>query len=177
MVGQGNRGAAFENLINYTNESYEHRGVAVINKRSTPVKVTRSKGTKVLAGFFEAKSTVDYDGIYRGRAVFFEAKSTQELDRFDLKNVEDHQYEHLEKCHKFGALCFILVEFRKQRKTYLLPFTALRAYKVEASRGGRKSMTLDNFEIDAFEVRTGRVPLDYLAAVDRVWFTEGKMHA
>ncbi|MEK4355158.1 Holliday junction resolvase RecU [Paenibacillus sp. FSL R5-0475] len=177
MVGQGNRGAAFENLINYTNESYEHRGVAVINKRSTPVKVTRSKGTKVLAGFFEAKSTVDYDGIYRGRAVFFEAKSVQELDRFDLKNVEDHQYEHLEKCHKFGALCFVLVEFRKQRKTYLLPFTALRAYKVEASRGGRKSMTLDNFEIDAFEVRTGRVPLDYLAAVDRVWFAEGKMNA
>lgn len=69
-MGQGNRGAAFENLLNYTNESYENRELAVINKRSTPVKVTRSKGTKVLAGFFEAKSTVDYDGIYRGRAVF-----------------------------------------------------------------------------------------------------------
>lgn len=82
MVGQGNLGAAFENLINYTNESYEHRGVAVINKRSTPVKVTRSKGTKVLAGFFEAKSTVDYDGIYRGRAVF--SKLSQPKSLIDL---------------------------------------------------------------------------------------------
>lgn len=89
-IAQGNRGAAFENLINSTNESYENRELAVINKRSTPVKVTRSKGTKVLAGFFEAKSTVYYDGIYRGRTVFFEAKSIQELDRFDLKKVEDH---------------------------------------------------------------------------------------
>lgn len=177
-MGQGNRGAAFENLLNYTNESYENRDLAVINKRSTPVKVTRSKGTKVLAGFFEAKSTVDYDGIYRGRAIFFDAKSTQELDRFDLKNVADHQYEHLEKCHKFGAMCFVLVEFRRQRKTYLLPFTALRAYKVEADRGGRKSMTLDNFEVDAYEVSPGRsIPLDYLAAVDRVWFSEGKKNA
>jgi recombination protein U len=81
-MAQGNRGAAFENLINSTNESYENRELAVINKRSTPVKVTRSKGTKVLAGFFEAKSTVDYDGIYRGRAVF--SKLSQSKNLIDL---------------------------------------------------------------------------------------------
>ncbi|WHY17113.1 Holliday junction resolvase RecU [Paenibacillus sp. G2S3] len=77
--------------------------MAVINKRATPVKVTKSKGSKVHAGYFEAQATVDYDGIYRERAVFFEAKSIQELDRFDLKNVADHQYEHLDMCHKFGS--------------------------------------------------------------------------
>ncbi|MNO22837.1 Holliday junction resolvase RecU [compost metagenome] len=176
-MGQGNRGAAFENLINYTNDSYEHRGVAVINKRSTPVKVTKSSGTKVLAGFYEARSTVDYDGVYRGHALFFEAKSTAELDRFDLKNIAQHQYEHLEKCHGFGAICFVLVEFRKHRKTYVLPFTALRSYITAASKGGRKSMTLDNFEVEAYEVRTGRVPLDYLAAVDRVWFEDTQKNA
>lgn len=172
MVGQGNRGAAFETLINYTNDLYEARKLAVINKRSTPVKVTKSAGTKVLAGFYEARSTVDYDGVYRGRAVFFEAKTTLELDRFDLKNIATHQYEHLEKCHGFGALCFVLVEFRKQHKTYVLPFETLRAYVTAAAKGGRKSMTLDNFEMEAYEVRKGRVPLDYLAAVDKIWFTE-----
>ncbi|KGE18475.1 Holliday junction resolvase RecU [Paenibacillus wynnii] len=171
-VVYGNRGSGFEAVINYINQIYENRKLAVINKRSTPVKVTRSKGTKVLAGFYEAKSTVDYDGIYRGRAIFFEAKSTQELDRFDLKRVEDHQYEHLEKCHAVGAVCFVLVEFRRQRKTYLLPFATLRAYKGEATRGGRKSMTIDNFEVDAYEVMQGRVQLDYLATVDKIWFTE-----
>lgn len=172
MIGQGNRGAAFENLINFTNDLYEARKLAVINKRSTPVKVTKSSGTRVLAGFFEARSTVDYDGVYRGRAIFFEAKTTQELDRFDLKNIANHQYEHLQKCHEFGALCFVLVEFRKHHKSYVLPFETLRAYVTAAAKGGRKSMTLDNFEVEAYEVSKGRVPFDYLAAVDRVWFAE-----
>lgn len=72
----------------------------------------------------------------------------------------------------------MLVEFRKQRKTYLLPFTTLRAYKTEAARGGRKSMTLDNMEIDAYEVSSGRsMPLDYLATVDRVWFEDTQKNA
>lgn len=62
-MGQGNRGAAFENLINYTNESYENRELAVINKRSTPVKVTRSKGTKVLAGFLRLSQPLTMMGF------------------------------------------------------------------------------------------------------------------
>lgn len=176
-INYGGRGMAFEELLNYSNLVFESKGLADIHKRSTPVKVTKSSGSRVLAGFFESKSTVDYDGVYRGRALFFEAKSTAELDRFDLKNISDHQYGHLEKCYGFGAICFVLVEFRKHRKTYLLPFTALRAYKTAALQGGRKSMTMDNFEVDAYEVPSGRVPLDYLAAVDRVWFEGGTEYA
>lgn len=166
----GNRGAAFEMLLQFTNDYYKLKGLAVIEKRSTPVKVTKSSGTRVLAGYYEKKSTVDYDGVYKGRALFFEAKSITDLDRFDLKRVEEHQYDHLSLCYEQGAICFVLVEFVRQRKTYLLPFTALRAYRSHAEQGGRKSMTLDNFEIDAYEVRQGRCPLDYLVVVDRVWF-------
>lgn len=47
---------AFEKLINLANEMYLRGGVALINKRPTPVKVF------VLSGFYEAKSTVDYGG-------------------------------------------------------------------------------------------------------------------
>ncbi|TKI34391.1 hypothetical protein FC700_26965 [Bacillus mycoides] len=38
-MGQGNRGMAFEMLINLANEMYQRGGVALINKRPTPVKV------------------------------------------------------------------------------------------------------------------------------------------
>lgn len=38
-MGLGNRGMAFEMLINLANEMYQRRGVALINKRPTPVKV------------------------------------------------------------------------------------------------------------------------------------------
>lgn len=176
-ISYGNRGQAFEELLNYTNDLYESKGLAAIQKRPTPVKVTKSAGTRVIGGYFESKSTVDYDGVYRGRAIYFEAKSTGELDRFNLKNIDDHQYAHLEKCFGFGAVCFVLVEYRKHRKTYLLPFTALRAYWTVAEQGGRKSMTMENFEVDAYEVETGRAPLDYLAVVDKLLLQGGEANA
>lgn len=64
-MGQGNRGMAFEKLINLANEMYQRESVALINKRATPVKVLKNKGGHVLSGFYEAKSTVDYDYVYK----------------------------------------------------------------------------------------------------------------
>lgn len=51
--------------------------MALINKRPTPVKVLKSKGGRLLNGLYEDKSTVDYDGVYKGRAIAFVAKSTK----------------------------------------------------------------------------------------------------
>ncbi|KFL63443.1 recombination U family protein [Bacillus cereus ATCC 10876] len=56
-MGLGNRGMAFEKLINLANEMYQRGGVALINKRPTSVKVIKSKGSQVIKGFYEAKST------------------------------------------------------------------------------------------------------------------------
>ncbi|MFW5438835.1 Holliday junction resolvase RecU [Paenibacillus apiarius] len=163
----------FEQLIEYTNNLYESKEIAVINKRPTPVKVTRSVGSKVMAGFFEKQSTVDFDGVYQGRAIVFEAKSTKNPTRFDLCNLPDHQYEHLEKCHKRGAIAFILISFEKQQKEYLLPYTALRPYWIEYKKPvGKRSMSILDFDIHAYEVNSGRVPLDYLKVVDEVWGLE-----
>lgn len=36
---------------------------------------------RVKDGYYESKSTVDYDGVYKGRAIAFEAKSTNEMKR------------------------------------------------------------------------------------------------
>ncbi|EEM92647.1 Recombination protein U (Penicillin-binding protein-related factor A) [Bacillus thuringiensis IBL 200] len=48
-MGLGNRGMAFEIIINLANEMYQRGGVALINKRPTPVKVLKSKGVRVLS--------------------------------------------------------------------------------------------------------------------------------
>lgn len=77
-MGQVNRGMAFGMLINLANEMYQRGGVALIKKRPTPMKVLKSKGGRVLNGFYEAKSTVDYDGVYKGRAIEFQPYIVQE---------------------------------------------------------------------------------------------------
>jgi len=86
---------------------YQRGGVVLISKRPAPVKVL-NKGGRVLNEFYEAKSTVDYDGVYK-RAIAFEAKSTEKDTRFDLKNIAQHQLDYLEKAEKMGAICFFLM--------------------------------------------------------------------
>lgn len=102
--------------------------MALINKRPIPVKVVKSKGGRVLNGFYEAKSTVDYDGVYKGRTIVFEAKSTENAGRFDLKNIAQHQLDYLEKAEKMGAICFFLIEFSKDKSIFVVPLSVIQSY-------------------------------------------------
>ncbi|WP_242243687.1 Holliday junction resolvase RecU [Bacillus cereus group sp. BfR-BA-01309] len=167
-MGLGNRGMAFEKLINLSNEMYQRKGVALINKRATPVKVLKSAGGRVLSGFYEAKSTVDYDGVYKGRAVAFEAKSTQSLTRFDLSNIAQHQLDYLEKAEKMGAVCFFLIEFSKDQTVFLVPASVVQSYvRMSHQPNGKKSISRADFDIYGYLVeQTERAPVDYLQYID-----------
>ncbi|RAN86894.1 Holliday junction resolvase RecU [Bacillus sp. SRB_28] len=174
-MGQGNRGMAFEKLINLVNEMYQRGGVALINKRPTPVKVLKSKGGRVLNGFYEAKSTVDYDGVYKGRAVAFEVKSTQNLTRFDLSNIAQHQLDYLEKAEKMGAVCFFLIEFSKDQAIFLVPSSVIQSYvKMSHQPKGKKSIPRADFDIYGYLVeQTERAPVDYLQYIDETGLVPG----
>lgn len=165
------RGMGLEGLIEYANTLYLQKDIAVITKRPTPIKVTRMLRGRITDGVYEKPSTVDFNGAYRGKPVEFEAKSTQELNRFDLKNVEEHQVQHLEACQRHGAICFFLIEFAKHGTVYLLPYEAFRHFWSRRQPGtrGTQSIALTELELNAYEVDSGRVGLDYLKVVDKVW--------
>lgn len=169
------RGMGFEGLIEYSNQIYLQRDIAVINKRPTPVKVINMTGGRITYAVFEKPSTVDFDGIYKGRPIQFEAKSTQELTRFDLKNVEQHQVDHLARCHKHGGICFLLIEFAKHGTVYLIPYETFLHYWYNRKPGvkGTQSISLSDMEVNAYEVREGHVPVDFLEVVDRIWGDSG----
>ncbi|PFJ08530.1 Holliday junction resolvase RecU [Bacillus cereus] len=169
-MGQGNRGMAFEMLINLVNEMYQRRGVALINKRPTPVKVLKSKGGRVLNGFYEAKSTVDYDGVYKGQSIAFEVKSTESPTRFDLKNIAQHQLDYLEKAEKMGAICFFLIEFSKDKSVFVVSLSVIQSYvRMSQQPKGKKSIPRADFDIYGYLVnQTERAPVDYLQYVDEV---------
>lgn len=170
-MSYANRGLSFENLIEYTNTQYEHMGLAVVNKRPTPIRVTSNKHGRV-SGFFEKPSTVDFDGtLLGGRSIVFEAKQVKGETRFDLKNIEKHQVEYLEKCHRLGAVSFLLIEFERLQTVYLLPYESLKHYWDRRQSGirGTQSIPLGDFEVNAWEVGAGRVPVDYLPIVYKIW--------
>lgn len=168
-MSYANRGMGFEAIIDMSNEMYDRKGIAVINKRPTPVKILGRNSKGMVHGFLEKASTVDYDGVYRSKPIYFEAKSTNELRRFDLKNVQEHQAKHLKKVDKHGGVAFILVEFVAHRTVYLLSYETFEHYWSKAQRGGRKSIPIADFDLYAYPVHEGRVPVDYLKTVDKVW--------
>lgn len=142
--------------------------MALINKRPTPVKVIKSKASQVIKGFYEAKSTVDYDGVYKGRAIAFEAKSTENPGRFDLKNIAQHQLDYLEKAEKMGAICFFLIEFSKDKSIFVVPLSVIQSYiRMSHQPKGKKSIPRADFDIYGYLVeQTERSPIDYLQYVD-----------
>ncbi|MBD5797768.1 recombinase RecU [Bacillus pseudomycoides] len=173
----GNRGMAFEMLINLSNEMYQREGVALINKRPTPVKVLKSNNGRVVNGFYESKSTVDYDGVYKGRAVAFEAKSTESLTRFDLKNIAQHQLDYLEKAEKMGAVCFFLIEFSKDKTVFLVPASVIQSYvRMSHQPNGKKSIPRADFDVYGYLVeQTERAPVDYLQYIDETGLITGML--
>ncbi|AJH17043.1 Holliday junction resolvase RecU [Bacillus mycoides] len=172
-MGQGNRGMAFEKLINLSNEMYQRGRVALINKRPTPVKVLKMVYGRVKDGYYESKSTVDYDGVYKGRAIAFEAKSTNEINRFDLKNIARHQLDYLEKAEKMGAICFFLIGFSKDKSVFLVPLSVIQAYvRMSQQPKGKKSIPRADFDIYGYLAdQTERAPVDYLQYIDEQGFT------
>lgn len=172
MTYYGKRGQTFENLINYTNRIYNQQGRAVINKRPTPVKVLKSKGTRITSGFYESKSTVDYDGVYNGKAVVFEAKSTKEK-RLPLSIIPDHQIEYLDRMEKQGAISFLMADMRACDTVFFIQNGLLQKYVKEAQKGGRKSIPLRDLEVYGYEVKSQNgVPLDYLSVIDELMKVE-----
>lgn len=168
MIYYGKRGQSFENLIDYTNQVYRNKGIAIINKRPTPMKIIgKTRGNQHLC-VFDKKSTVDYDGIYKGKPIVFEAKTTS-LKRVPLDIIADHQIEYLNQAESQGAISFLIVEIRPIQDVFIVSNSMLQKYVKNAENGGRKSIPLDELEIYAELVKRGNgIPLDYLSVVDRL---------
>src|SRR5699024_7123096 len=77
-----NRGMNLEEDINETNKFYLATNRAIIHKKPTPIQIVRVHYPKrsaavISEGYFQAKATTDYNGIYKGKHIDFEAKETK----------------------------------------------------------------------------------------------------
>ncbi len=168
-ASQANRGMALENLITSANDVYNARGWAVVHKRPVPVHLVKTQGTRILSAFLEAKSTVDYEGVYRGRSLQFEAKATRETTRLPLDNFHQHQVDHMRACVDQGAIVFAVVEFTKDDERLFVPAKLiLDAWDLRAA-GGRASIPREDLELQCYDIKSSRgVACDYLSVVDKL---------
>ena len=162
----GNRGMTLEEYINLTNEYYKEKNIALIYKKPIPIKVLKINSTKtrIQDAFYEKKSTLDYNGIYKEKYIEFDAKETNNKTSFPLNNIHMHQIEHIKNIISYKGIAFLIVRFNLLNKTYLLKGEKLIEF---LSNEDRKSIPLSYFEQNCKEIKLKYSPrLDYLNVID-----------
>jgi len=162
----GNRGMTLEEDINLTNEYYKEKKIALIYKKPIPIKVLKINETKtrIQDAFYEKKSTLDYNGIYKEKYIEFDAKETNNKTSFPLNNIHSHQIEHIKNIIEYKGIAFLIIRFNLLNKTYILMGEKLIEF---INKEKRKSIPINYFEENCQEIKLKYSPrLDYLNVID-----------
>ncbi len=161
-----NRGMSLEDDINITNEYYKINNIALIYKKPTPIKINKVdyNKSKITDAFFAYASTLDYNGVYKGKYIEFDAKETQSKTSFALSNIHKHQLEHIRRVLYHKGIAFLIIRFINLNKNYLLPASILLDF---IDNNTRKSIPLNFFEQKAYQIDIKYTPrLDYIKIID-----------
>lgn len=168
LIEYKNRGMDLESLINSSNDYYLENDKAVIYKKPTPiglVDVDYKKG-EIKSAYFASKSTLDYNGVYKGRYLDFDAKESHSKTSFPLSNISPHQIEHIKRVLRQDGITFLIVSIANCY--YLLKGEDLLEF---IKSNERKSIPLDYFKNNCMVIKEKLRPrLDYLEIVDKIYF-------
>ena len=165
-----NRGMNLEAAINSSNEYYLEKDRALIYKKPTPigvVDVSYSNHKKTIEkAYFKEQSTLDYNGLYRGKYIEFDAKETQNKTAFPLSNIHKHQLVQIRNVIKHGGIVFLII--RMNNLNYLLTGEDLISY-IDSNE--RKSISYEYIKEKAYLIKEAYNPqLNYLDLVDKIYF-------
>lgn len=163
----GNLGQAFEQEVIYANEAYRRRGIALVQKISTPWKVVR-RGNQIVSAFPEGKSTLDFRGtVKNGISISFDCKESEDIRGLPLKYIKPHQIDYIREALAIGEISFILCYMKIFNKRYLIPGNkVIDSWDYWQKNKGKRNCNYIAVE-DMIEIssRDGII-LDYLAGLE-----------
>lgn len=165
---RGLRGSLLEEMINYTNEEYRQKKLALIQKIPTPITPVEidPETRHITLAYFDQQSTVDYIGSVQGIPVCFDAKEC-ESDTFPLSNVHEHQIEFMKVWEEQEGIAFLLLYFPKRNEARYLPFREFNVFYRRMKEGGRKSFRIEELDPEfLIPVRNG-LYVHYLEGIER----------
>lgn len=171
-----NRGKSLEEDINITNTFYLESKIAVIHKKPTPIQIVnvhypKRSAAVITEAYFQAKSTTDYNGLYRNKHIDFEAKETKNKTRFPLSNIHDHQFEHMQAIIDHGGICFFVIRFTILDETYFIAAEKILRYWLEKAKTNSKSIPYDVIKQEGFLLPFKyQARVDYLKVIDKLYF-------
>lgn len=169
----GNRGMFLENILNDSNTYYNSIDKCLIYKKPTPIKVLNvsyptNRSHVIDKAVYSNISTLDYNGIYKGKYIEFDAKECKSKTSFPLSNIKDHQINHIRKVIKQGGIAFIIIMINDE--FYLLKGEDLILF---IDSNSRKSIEYSYLKEVGYKISESYIPrLKYLDAVDNAYFKE-----
>lgn len=172
QINYANRGMDLENLLNQSNEYYLETNRAVIYKKPTPITISEVKYSNkervITKAYFRTPSTLDYNGIYRGKYIDYDAKETKNKTSFPLANVHAHQLLHMQRVIEHGGISFLIIYMNNN--FYYLDGIDIIAF---VSDNTRKSIPLSYIEEKGYIIEQKIKPrLNYLDIIDQIYFKE-----
>ncbi|MBR5047694.1 MAG: Holliday junction resolvase RecU [Eubacterium sp.] len=136
---RGLRGSVLEEMINYTNEKYRERKLALIQKIPTPITPVRfdKNSRHITLAYFDQRSTVDYLGVVQGIPVCFDAKECA-VDTFPMQNFHEHQILFMSDYEDQGGIAFFLLYFTHRQECYYMRFKEFMSFYDRMKTGGPK---------------------------------------
>lgn len=166
-VNYANKGKAFEELIEFTNRQYERKGIALVQKISTPWTVIR-KGRQIVSAFPNGKSTLDFRGTVRGGiSISFDCKESADERGLPLAHIQEHQIEYMRTALGMGEVSFILANIKPLDKYFLTPGGTVVTYwdRWQLNKGKRGYNFIPTESMEGIKQGRG-VVLDYLQAFE-----------
>jgi len=165
-----NRGMNLETALNSSNDYYREKDRALIFKKPTPigvVDVSYANHKKTIEkAYFKEQSTLDYNGLYRGKYIEFDAKETLNKTSFPLSNIHEHQTKQIRNVIKHGGIVFLII--RMNNLNYLLTGEDYISY---IDNNDRKSIDYKYIQDKAHLIKEAYQPqLDYLEVIDKIYF-------
>ena len=164
---RGLRGSTFEDMINRTNEWYEEKQLALIQKIPTPITPVKmdKEHRQITLAYFDQRSTVDYIGAVQGIPVCFDAKECV-AETFPLQNIHEHQVRFMGKIEHQGGIAFLLIYYSAKNILYYMRYEEMLSFWNRAKEGGRKSFRFDELDENFFfELKQG-VYVPYLDMIN-----------
>ena len=169
-ISHKNRGMNLENLINLSNKYYIDNDIAIIYKKPTPILVCKVdyKKNLVTEGYYKTPSTLDYNGIYKGKYIDFDAKETLNKTSFPLSNIHEHQLLHMNRVINHGGISFLIIKLNTLY--YLLDGKIILNF---INSFDRKSIPYQFIKDNGLVIKEGISPaLDYIKVIDNYYFKE-----
>ena len=164
------RGMDLEEMINMSNTYYLDNDIAIIYKKPTPIAIVDagfdSRGRVITKAYFKEPSTLDYNGIYKGKYIDFDAKVTHNKTSFPLENLHPHQYKHMKSIIKHGGISFLIISMNGL--IYYLDGNDIIDF---IENNTRKSIPYSFIQDKGYIVEQKLRPsLDYLKVIDNIYF-------